>query len=96
MTTPAGTDAVLEVVGLHKQFHGAPVVDDVSLTLRSGEFLTMLGPSGSGKTTTLRMIAGFEQPDRGEIRLRGQDLTGLPVHERGIAWSSRTTRCSRT
>jgi putative spermidine/putrescine transport system ATP-binding protein len=84
VTTPAGTDAVLEVVGLHKQFHGAPVVDDVSFTLRSGEFLTMLGPSGSGKTTTLRMIAGFEQPDRGEIRLRGQDLTGLPVHERGI------------
>jgi putative spermidine/putrescine transport system ATP-binding protein len=84
VTTAAGTKAELEVVGLHKQFNGVPVVNDVSLTLRAGEFLTMLGPSGSGKTTTLRMIAGFEHPDRGEIRLRGQDLTALPVYERGI------------
>ena len=51
---------------------------DVRLDVAPGEFLTLLGPSGCGKTTTLRMIAGFEHPDAGSIRLGGQDVTGLP------------------
>ena len=57
-------------------------VDDLSLELAGGEFFTLLGPSGCGKTTTLRMIAGFEQPSEGEIRIEGADVAGLPPHRR--------------
>ncbi|MEP6998033.1 MAG: ABC transporter ATP-binding protein [Betaproteobacteria bacterium] len=59
---------------------------DVRLDVAPGEFLTLLGPSGCGKTTTLRMIAGFEQPDAGSIRLGGQDVTGLPANQRNIGF----------
>ena len=59
---------------------------DVRLHVAPGEFLTLLGPSGCGKTTTLRMIAGFEHPDAGSIRLGGQDVTGLPANERNIGF----------
>lgn len=59
-------------------------VDDVSLEIGAGEFLTMLGPSGSGKTTTLMMVAGFEQPDAGEIIVGDQPITRLPPHRRNI------------
>src|SRR5256885_1793733 len=59
---------------------------DVVLDVRPGEFLTLLGPSGCGKTTTLRMIAGFEQPDAGRIRFAGQDVTDLPANERNIGF----------
>ena len=51
-------------------------------TLGQGEFFTLLGPSGCGKTTTLRMIAGFEQPTEGQIRIEGEDVAGLPPHKR--------------
>src|ERR1700692_3647193 len=59
---------------------------DVHLDVAPGEFLTLLGPSGCGKTTTLRMIAGFEHPDAGNIRLGGQDVTGLPANQRNIGF----------
>ena len=59
---------------------------DVSLSVRPGEFLTLLGPSGCGKTTTLRMIAGYEMPDDGRIRFDGQDVTGLPANRRNIGF----------
>ena len=59
---------------------------DVHLDVAPGEFLTLLGPSGCGKTTTLRMIAGFEHPDAGSIRLGGQDVTGLPANQRNIGF----------
>jgi len=59
---------------------------DVHLDVAPGEFLTLLGPSGCGKTTTLRMIAGFEHPDAGRIRLGGQDVTGLPANQRNIGF----------
>jgi spermidine/putrescine transport system ATP-binding protein len=59
-------------------------VDDISLGIAAGEFLTLLGASGSGKTTTLRMIAGFEQPTRGEILMVGSPITGLPPFKRDI------------
>jgi spermidine/putrescine transport system ATP-binding protein len=59
-------------------------VDDLSLEITAGEFLTLLGASGSGKTTTLRMIAGFEQPSAGEIRMGGSSITGLPPFKRDI------------
>ena len=59
---------------------------NVMLDVAPGEFLTLLGPSGCGKTTTLRMIAGFEPPDAGQIRFGGQDVTGLPANQRNIGF----------
>ncbi|SED29130.1 ABC transporter ATP-binding protein [Rhodobacter sp. 24-YEA-8] len=63
---------------------GQAVVDDLSLDLAAGEILALIGPSGCGKTTTLRMVAGFETPDRGQIRLAGRDVTGIAPEKRGI------------
>lgn len=60
-------------------------VDDVSLDIYSGEFITLLGPSGCGKTTTLRLIAGFELPNQGQILLEGQDITHQPPNKRDMA-----------
>ncbi|MGD9206655.1 MAG: ATP-binding cassette domain-containing protein, partial [Desulfobacterales bacterium] len=57
----------LELINVSKLFGDVRAVDNVSLSIEHGEFLTLLGPSGSGKTTSLNMIAGFEIPDRGEI-----------------------------
>ena len=59
-------------------------LDDVSITIRKGEFFTLLGPSGCGKTTLLRLIAGFETPTSGRILLEGQDLTNLPPNKRPV------------
>ena len=68
--------------GVTKRFDGFIAVDDLSLELAGGEFFTLLGPSGCGKTTTLRMIAGFERPSEGEIRIEGEDVATLPPHKR--------------
>src|SRR5207253_1636116 len=65
-----------------KRFDQFAAVDDLSLELGRGEFFTLLGPSGCGKTTTLRMIAGFERPTTGEIRIEGEDVAQLPPHKR--------------
>ena len=72
----------VELSSVTKRFDSLVAVDDLSLDLASGEFFTLLGPSGCGKTTTLRMVAGFEQPDEGEIRIEGADVAGLPPHKR--------------
>jgi spermidine/putrescine transport system ATP-binding protein len=65
--------------------HGATVaVDRLSLTIRTGEFFSILGPSGSGKTTTLRLLAGFEQPDSGEIIIEGRAMQGVPPNRRPV------------
>src|SRR2546427_2271609 len=65
--------------------HGTTVaVDHLSLTIRKGEFFAILGPSGSGKTTTLRLLAGFEQPDAGEISIEGQPMQGVPPNHRPV------------
>ncbi|MEM8957829.1 MAG: ABC transporter ATP-binding protein [Pseudomonadota bacterium] len=78
----------LEVRNLGCSFGGVPVVSDVSLSLRAGEVLCMLGPSGCGKSTTLRLIAGVETPDAGEILLDGEVIDGpdksLPPEERSV------------
>jgi iron(III) transport system ATP-binding protein len=81
-------DILLEVEGLTRRFDSAdaPAVRNVSLSVGRDEVLALLGPSGCGKTTTLRMIAGFEQPDAGSIRLRGRDITHLPPEQRGIGF----------
>ncbi len=76
--------ARLEVRGLSKAFGGGRVVDDLSFVVDGGTFLTLLGPSGSGKTTTLRMIAGFEEPTAGEIRVGDAPITDRPPYTRNI------------
>jgi len=63
---------------------GVRAVDRIDMEIREGEFFALLGPSGCGKTTTLRMIAGFETPTEGVIRVSGQDVTGLPAHKRDM------------
>jgi iron(III) transport system ATP-binding protein len=68
--------SVLELDGVSKSYGDERVVEDVDLAVREGELLTLLGPSGCGKTTTLRLIAGLETPDSGEIRLRGDPVAG--------------------
>jgi spermidine/putrescine transport system ATP-binding protein len=68
--------------GVSKQFGDFVAVREMDLEIAEGEFFTMLGPSGCGKTTTLRMIAGFEEPTTGAIRIDGADVAGLPAHKR--------------
>jgi spermidine/putrescine transport system ATP-binding protein len=77
-----GESTSVELRSVTKRFDDFVAVDDLSLELAQGEFFTLLGPSGCGKTTTLRMIAGFEQPSEGEIRIEGDDVAGLPPHKR--------------
>jgi spermidine/putrescine transport system ATP-binding protein len=75
-------DTNVSLRGVSKRFDSLLAVDDLDLDLARGEFFTLLGPSGCGKTTTLRMIAGFERPTSGEIRIEGEDVAGLPPHRR--------------
>jgi len=77
-----GEPPSVELQSVTKRFGELLAVDDLSLELAGGEFFTLLGPSGCGKTTTLRMVAGFEQPSEGEIRIEGADVAGLPPHRR--------------
>jgi len=82
VTPPAG--ALLRLEGISKSFAGNPVLKGVDLSVGRAEFLTFLGPSGCGKTTTLRIIAGFEQADRGRVLFQGVDLSGLPPYKRDV------------
>jgi spermidine/putrescine transport system ATP-binding protein len=82
MQVKNGESSSVALSGVSKRFDELLAVDDLSLELARGEFFTLLGPSGCGKTTTLRMIAGFEQPSAGEIRIEGEDVAGLPPHRR--------------
>ena len=75
---------MLEIRNVTRRFGDFTAVDNVSLTINTGEFFTLLGPSGCGKTTLLRMLAGFDQPDSGEIRLNGQDLAGVEPEKRPV------------
>lgn len=77
-------DIIIELKNVNKSYSDKPVVKNVSLAIRRGEFVTLLGPSGCGKTTTLRMLAGFEQPTSGTVYFNGQDITELPPHKRNI------------
>src|SRR5215210_5237314 len=70
--------------GLSKRFDDVVAVDSVDLHVSEGEFLSLLGPSGCGKTTTLRLIAGFEQPDEGSIEIGGEDVSRLPPYRRDV------------
>ncbi|WP_203581815.1 ABC transporter ATP-binding protein [Microbacterium hibisci] len=70
--------------GVTKYYGDQVAVDDLSLTVEPGEFISLLGPSGCGKTTTLRMIAGFEQPDAGTIHISGRSVQGVPPYRRDV------------
>ncbi len=95
MTTPvptvptvppvASASPALELDGLGKVLGGRDIVSDLDLSVARGELVCLLGPSGCGKTTTLRMVAGFLIPDRGAIRVAGQDVTNLPPEKRPSA-----------
>ncbi len=74
----------LELDGLVKTYGEVDAVSDFNLVVDKGEFISLLGPSGCGKTTTLRIIAGFETPNRGTVRLDGEDITEVPPHHRGM------------
>ena len=81
----AAAPASIALERVTKRFPGGvTAVDAVELEVKPGEFFSLLGPSGCGKTTTLRMIAGFEIPDEGTIRVGGRDLTHVPVHRRDM------------
>lgn len=74
----------VQLVGLTKRFADIVAVDDLSLEIRAGEFFSLLGPSGCGKTTTLRLVAGFEEPTAGQIMLDGVDVARLPPNKRNV------------
>jgi putative spermidine/putrescine transport system ATP-binding protein len=77
--------ASIEIAGVSKIYDGGVrAVDAVAMDIRQGEFFSLLGPSGCGKTTTLRMIAGFETPSAGAIRVDGADITHVPAHKRDM------------
>ncbi|HVC88745.1 MAG TPA: ABC transporter ATP-binding protein [Gaiellaceae bacterium] len=83
MAGDAGTSEV-RVEGIRKAYGQVVAVHDVGFTVGDGEFFTLLGPSGSGKTTTLRIIAGFEQPDAGHVTLGGEEITWKPPYARDV------------
>ena len=77
-------EKIIELKNIVKIYDKEKVVDDVSLSIKKGDFVTILGPSGCGKTTLLRMIAGFEKPTEGTIYLEGVDVTKIPPYKRNI------------
>lgn len=78
--------SVLQLKNVHKAFAGVPALSGIDATLADNAYISLLGPSGSGKTTLLRVIAGFEQPDGGEILFAGKRVDSVPPHERGIGF----------
>lgn len=74
----------IELAGVSRLFGAVRALDDVTLSIASGEFFALLGPSGSGKTTCLRLIAGFDQPSTGKVLLYGEDVTGIPPFNRSV------------
>jgi spermidine/putrescine transport system ATP-binding protein len=77
-------DSVVTLRGVTKRFDDLVAVDNLDLDVANGEFLALLGPSGCGKTTTLRMIAGFEEPTEGELAIDGVPVVGVPPHKRQV------------
>jgi spermidine/putrescine transport system ATP-binding protein len=85
VTTPVSSaSGSVELRSLTKRYGDAVAVDNISLTVQAGEFLSLLGPSGCGKTTTLLLIGGFEFPDDGSIQISGKNVENLPPHKRPV------------
>ena len=76
--------AVIHLDNIFKSFGKTPAVDGVSLEINDGEFFALLGPSGCGKTTLLRILGGFDIPDRGRVLMDGKDITRLPPNRRPV------------
>jgi putative spermidine/putrescine transport system ATP-binding protein len=83
-TSEAAQPIDVRLIELRKAYGNVVAVDRVDFEIARGEFFTLLGPSGSGKTTTLRLIAGFEEPDEGRVELGGRDVTGVPPYDREV------------
>ena len=77
-------EPLVRFAAVSKRFAGVPAVNGLSLDIHPGEFFALLGPSGCGKTTLLRMLAGFETPDEGQVLLAGEDLAAIPPHRRPV------------
>ena len=75
---------LIELKGIVKRFDDETILKSLDLSIKDGEFVTLLGPSGCGKTTTLRIIAGFETPDEGEVLFAGKNINKVPPHKRHI------------
>ncbi|MEG1963349.1 MAG: ABC transporter ATP-binding protein [Clostridia bacterium] len=75
---------IIALKNIVKQYDGKTVVNNINLTVKKGEFVTFLGPSGCGKTTTLRLIAGFEKPNEGEVLFNGENIVNVPPYKRNI------------
>ena len=80
----ARADSVIELKNIRKAFDGETVLDGIDLNILDKEFVTFLGPSGCGKTTTLRIIAGFEYPDQGDVFIDGKKINDVPPHKRNV------------
>src|SRR5947209_640752 len=81
---PRMSDWSVEIRGVTKRFEDVLAVDGVTLSVRRGEFFSLLGPSGCGKTTLLRLVAGLELPSAGTIAIGGADMTAVPAHRRPV------------
>ena len=77
-------ESLVKLEGITKSYDGQMILDDLNLDIYQNSFVTLLGPSGCGKTTTLRIIGGFETPDKGKVIFDGQDITFLPPHKRAL------------
>lgn len=77
-------DKIIELKNLTKNYGDQQVLRGINLDIHQNEFLTLLGPSGCGKTTTLRIIAGFEEPSSGQVLFDGMDITPVPSYKREV------------
>ncbi len=77
-------NALVDLINITKSYGEQMILDDLNLYIRENEFLTLLGPSGCGKTTTLRILGGFETPDKGQVIFDGKDITNLPPNKRNL------------
>jgi spermidine/putrescine transport system ATP-binding protein len=81
---PTGSAHIIDIIGVNKSYGEALVLSDVTFYIRHNEFITLLGPSGCGKTTTLRILAGFESPDSGDILFEGSSMLATPPYQRNL------------
>ncbi|MFB6224716.1 MAG: ABC transporter ATP-binding protein [Haloarcula sp.] len=84
LTAKQNSSPAVELDGVTRRYGETTAVDDLSLPVHEGEFFTLVGPSGCGKTTTLRLIAGFEEPTQGTVRFGGESITGVPPEDRDV------------